>query len=703
MKSRIVFIFVSVLVLWSLLIMRAAYLQFLPNDRLNALQSRQFQTKITLQARRGAIIDRNGRDLAMSATAYSLYADPKLLENRRSVAKKLAKILNQNFDTIYSKIKDGSRRFVWIQRLLEQDKAEEIKAWDLRGISLVEEWRRVYPNETLLAQTLGFLGIEGQGLEGLELHYDPILRGNQKKVLLKRDARGRPLINNGLMFTENPEGNEVQLTVDSDLQYTLESELHEVVTSFDADHAVGIILDAKTSAILAMASSPTFDSNKAAGASASSRRNKAVTDTFEPGSTMKTLLIATALRDGVVKPSSKFFCENGSFKVGDKVIHEAEAKEKFGNLSVSEILAVSSNIGSTKIALKLGQDRLRQGLLDFGLGQKLGVDLPGEARGMVQALPWRPHLMSNISFGHGISATPLQIANAYAAIANGGELNTPFVVKSIRDSETGVLTETKVKTVRRVMTEDQANQMRSMLLGVTTLPIGSGKNARVEGYMVAGKTGTAQKVNANGGGYMSGTYISSFAGFIPANDPRFVIYVAVDSPRKGYYGAMVAAPLFAKVASYAVRKEGIAPVILGDSIKQNFKRKIGLNQQKSILNAKAPIFDSKNSSDSLAERAQVSQKITAEVSSGFANPAAPDQAVPLEVSPISGVSETPVVALPPKESVPDLMNLTTREVFRRVSGQNIKLKFVGQGVVAETLPAAGTPMPDDKTITVIRK
>jgi cell division protein FtsI (penicillin-binding protein 3) len=221
--------------------------------------------------------------------------------------------------------------------------------------------------------------------------------------------------------------------------------------------------------------------------------------------------------------------------------------------------------------------------------------------------------------------------------------------------------------------------------------------------MVAGKTGTAQKVNANGGGYMSGTYISSFAGFIPANDPRFVIYVAVDSPRKGYYGAMVAAPLFAKVASYAVRKEGIAPVILGDSIKQNFKRKIGLNQQKSILNAKAPIFDSKNSSDSLAERAQGSQKITAEVSSGAANAAAPDQAVPLEVSPISGVSETPVVALPPKESVPDLMNLTTREVFRRVSGQNIKLKFVGQGVVAETLPAAGTPMPDDKTITVIRK
>ncbi|HEX7672853.1 MAG TPA: penicillin-binding transpeptidase domain-containing protein [Bdellovibrio sp.] len=661
MKSRIVFIFVGILLLWSMLMMRAAYLQFLPNDRLNALQNRQFKTKITLQARRGAIVDRNGRDLAMSATAYSLYADPKLLENRKVLARKIAKVLNQSPEAVYSKIKDGSRRFVWIQRLIEQDKADEIKSWDIRGLSFVEEWRRVYPNETLLAQTLGFLGIEGQGLEGLELGYDQALRGNQKKVIIKRDARGRPLINDGLMFTENPDGNELKLTIDSDLQYTLESELQNAVTTFDADHAVGIVLDAKTSEILAMSSAPSFDVNKAMTTPSNYRRNKVVTDGFEPGSTMKALVIAGALRDGTVQPNTKFFCENGSYKVGDKIIREAETKEKFGDLTVGEILAVSSNIGTTKIAFKMGADRLRQDLLDFGFGQKLGIDLPGEARGMVQALPWRPHLLSNISFGQGVAVTPLQIANAYAAIANGGVLNTPFIVQSVRDSETGETTETKVKPIRRVLTAEQAAQMRAMLLGVTTLKIGTGANARVDGFMVAGKTGTAQKVNPNGRGYLKGAYISSFAGFIPANDPKFVIYVAVDSPRKAYYGATVAAPLFARIASYAVRKEGIAPLMLGDERTVNPKTK------------KAPLV--------------IPKIVKSEPAKPVLTAAELDQATAMKTG----------------DSVPNLMNLSTREVLRRISGQDIKVKFVGQGIVSEVLPSVGSQLPADKNITVILK
>src|SRR5207253_2623837 len=288
---------------------------------------------------------------------------------------------------------------------------------------------------------------------------------------------------------------------------------------------------------------PTFDVNKAMKTAPEVRRDKVATDAFEPGSTMKTFVIATALREGLAAPNTKFFCENGSFKVGDKVIHEAEAKEVFGNLTVSEILALSSNIGTTKIAFKMGAETLRQGLLDFGFGSKLGLDLPGEARGSVQALPWRPHLLSNISFGHGIAVTPLQIANAYAAVANGGVLNTPYIVQSMRDSETGQVKEMQQKPIRRVLTAEQASQMKIMLSGVTA-PGGTGKNARVNGFIVAGKTGTAQKVDPNGRGYIKGAYISSFAGFIPANDPKFVIYVALDRPRKGFYGAQVAAPIF---------------------------------------------------------------------------------------------------------------------------------------------------------------
>ncbi|MEK2646611.1 penicillin-binding transpeptidase domain-containing protein [Bdellovibrio sp. BCCA] len=659
MKSRIVVIFVGILALWSMLILRAGYLQFLPNDRLNSLQNRQFQTKVTLQARRGAIVDSNGRDLAMSTTAYSLYADPKILENKKLAAKKLSKVLNQSYESVYTKIKDGSRRFVWIQRMLEQDKADEIKSWDMRGLSFVEEWRRVYPNETLLAQTLGFLGSEGQGLEGLELGYNQILAGNQKKVSVKRDARGRPLINDGLMFIENPEGNELRLTVDSELQYRLESELANAVSTFEADHAVGVILDAKTSAVLALASAPTFDVNKAGKAQAEYRRNKIVTDAFEPGSTMKTFVIASALRDSLVQPNTKFYCEKGSFKVGDRIIREAETKEKFEDLTVSEILAVSSNVGTTKIAFKMGADRLRQGLLDFGFGQRLGADLPGEARGMVQALPWRQHLLSNISFGHGISVTPLQMANAFAAIANGGVLNTPYIVQSVRDAETGILTETPVKPIRRVLTPEQAAQMRAMLVGVTTKG-GTGGNARVDGFMVGGKTGTAQKVNPNGRGYLKGAYVSSFGGFIPANDPKFVIYIAVDSPRKAYYGATVAAPLFSRMASYAVRKEGIAPLPMAEE---------------STVNPKL-------------------RKIAAET-----KPIPKVQ--PKEV--LTAAELDKVTAVATGETVPNFMNMTTREVLRRINGQDIKVKFIGQGTVNEVSPNVGSPLPESKEVTVILK
>lgn len=664
MKSRIVFIFAGILVLWSMLILRAGYLQFLPNGRLNSLQNRQFQTKVTLQARRGAIVDKSGRDLALSATAYSLYADPKILNNKKAVAKKIAKALNQPTDLIYSKIKDGSRRFVWIQRLLEQNKADEIKAWNIRGLSFVEEWRRVYPNENLLAQTLGFLGSEGQGLDGLELGYNTVLVGNQKKLQVKRDARGRPLINNGLMFTETPEGSELHLTVDSELQYRLETELANAVTTFDADHAVGVILDAKTSAILALASAPTFDVNKAMKTAQEYRRNRVLTDAFEPGSTMKTFVVATALRDKVVKPNTKFYCEKGSFKVGNHVIREAESKEKFEDLTVSQILAVSSNVGTSKISFKMGAQKMRQGLLDFGFGQKFGIELPGEARGMVQALPWRQHLMSNISFGHGISATPLQIANAFAAIANGGVLNTPYIVQSIRDLETGVSTETKVKEIRRVLSAEQAAQMRAMLVGVTSEG-GTGGNARVDGFMVAGKTGTAQKVNPNGRGYLNGVYISSFGGFIPANDPKFVIYIAVDSPKKAYYGATVAAPIFSRMASYAVRKEGIAPLLQMATTSKPKPREVAAESKPAAVSA--PTVNAKTIS------ANALEKPTAQAGS---------------------VAEK-------AEVVPNLINLTTREVLRIVNGQEIKIKFVGQGKVSEIVPEAGSQLPENKEVTVI--
>lgn len=656
MKSRIVLVFIGISILWGALLIRAASLQFLPNDRLAQLKNRQFKTVVTLQPRRGVVTDRQGRELALSTAAFSLYADPQLLEgSRKQLAKKLAKELGVSVESVYSKIHDPSRRFVWVQRMIEPEKADRIKAWEVRGLGFVEEWKRVYPNESILAPTLGFLGIEGQGLEGIELQYEQILRGNSKKMSVRRDARGRPLVADGLLFAENPDGQDLKLTIDSEIQYMLESELASTVKEFDATSAVGIVLDAQTSAIRAMASAPTFDANKALRTNPELRRNRCITDTFEPGSTMKTFVVAAALREKKLQPNSKFFCENGKFKVADRVIKEADAHHSFGWLTASEILAFSSNIGAAKIAFDVGEETLRKTLMDFGFGTKLGVDLPGEVRGTMLPLPWRMHLLSNVSFGQGVATTPLQIANAYAAIANGGMLNTPYIVESIHDTESGETTERLMKPIRRVLTPEESSQMRLMLTSVTA-PGGTGLNAKVSGFIVGGKTGTAQKVNPKGGGYVKGGYISSFAGFVPANDPRFVIFIAVDDPKKSIYGGQVAAPVFSRIASYAVRKEGLAPVLLSE---------------KNLIRAK---------------------------------PTRPERHIAAEPIPVSTAAEVITTTEPqPVEQVPAFAGLTLREVLRKVNGKDLKLRVIGQGLVSTTFPAAGEPVPADREVTVLLK
>lgn len=651
MKSKIITLFIFICTLWSALVFRAAYLQFVPHEKLNSLQEKQFQTVVSLPARRGNIVDRNGKELAMSSPTYSIYADPKIIEDRKGVAKFLAKVLKESQNEIYAKIKDKNKRFVWIERLVSVSQVEEIKTQKIRGLGFVEEWKRVYPNDQLLSTTLGFTGKEGQGLEGLELFYDQQLKGESKKVTMRKDARGRPLIQDGMLFTEPPQGKEIKLTIDSDLQYFVETELQQALQKHEAEAAYAVVLDAKTSAIRAIASLPSFNPNDAAKVSPGARRNRSVTDTYEPGSTLKTFVIAQALDEKIFQPNSKIWCENGYFKIGKRVIREAEANHSQGMISVSEVLAYSSNIGTSKIALKLGDAKLREGLMKFGFGQKAGTDLPGEAKGIILGLPWRDHLLANVSFGQGMTASPLQMANAYAAIANGGVLNAPHIVESITDLETNQTAVIETKQIRRVISEETAQQMRLMLAGVTSGK-GSGVSARVEGYIVGGKTGTAQKVRTEGRGYLPGGYIGSFTGFIPANDPQYVIYVALDHPKKGYYGAQVAAPLFSRIASYAVRREGVAPEVLAE---------------KNI--SSVPVAQSEKTEKEVEEFSYAAlNKVTTTLT-----------------------------------TVPDYKDLSVREVLQQTANQNIKIKMIGRGKVDQTLPAAGEALSEDRTMTIILK
>lgn len=654
MKSKIITLFIGVCFLWSLLLLRAAYLQFLPHEKLNALQMRQFQTVVTLPARRGSIYDRNGKELAMSSPAYSLYADPKLIENRKSLSKQLAQITGGNAREISLKIKDKTKRFVWLDRLLSASAAEEIRQLKMKGLGLVEDWKRVYPNDQLLSSTLGFVGKEGQALEGLELFHDSILRGEKKKISLRRDARGRPLIQDGLLFTETPQGKEMKLTIDADLQYFVEAEMSEAIKRYEADGGWVVVLDAKTSAIRAIATSPTFDPNNPQASFSADRRNRAVTDSFEPGSTMKTFVVAHAIESKIVKPNTKIFCENGHFKIGKRVIREAESNHAKGTISVSEVLAYSSNIGTSKIALMMGDQKLKEGLVAFGFSQKTGIDLPGEAKGITVPLPWHDHLLANISFGQGITASPLQIANAYAAIANGGILNRPYIVESISDPETNEILVATPQEIHRAISPETASQMRLMLTAVTSEE-GTGMAARVPGYYVGGKTGTAQKIKPFGRGYMLGGYIASFSGFIPANDPKLVIFVGLDHPRKGYYGAQVAAPLFSKIASYAVRRDGVSPELLSE---------------KTI----SPVKE-----DSLAQK--------------FLNA---DKAITLNQT--ASEKSNQLIT-----SAPELKDLTVREVLTRAAEQQIEVKFVGDGRVDSTWPEAGHALSEDRHMTVFLK
>lgn len=658
MKSKIISLFIFIISLWGILLARAAYLQFLPHDKLNALQTRQFQTIVTLPSRRGNIIDVNGKELAMSAPAYSIYADPKTLENSKQAAQVLAKYLSEPYSKIYSKLKDKDKRFVWIERLVASEIVDKLKEKKIKGLGFVEEWRRVYPNDFLLSSTLGFVGKEGQGLEGIELALNHELQGENKKVSLRKDAKGRPLLQDGMVFKETPQGKEVKLTIDSDLQYFVETELMQAMKKHDADGAYAVVLDAKTSAIRSIVSLPHYDLNNPQKFSLNSRRNKSITDTFEPGSTLKSFIIADALEQKAFTPDSKIFCENGVFKIGKRVIREAEKNHAQGLISVSDVLAFSSNIGTSKIALKIGADEVQQGLKKFGFGSRTNIDMPGEAKGIMVGLPWSDHLLANISFGQGITVTPLQMANAYASLANGGYLNTPHIIESITDLETNEIDSLKERPSKKVLSDEVAAQMKDMLVAVTVK--GSGASARVPGYVVGGKTGTAQKINLGGRGYLSRAYIASFAGFIPANDPQYVIYVALDHPKKnGYYGAAVAAPLFSSIASYAIRKDGISPA--------------------ATLAEDAP----KATSEEMArenEQASADQKLKT-----FSDE---------QLSTLSAVLT----------SAPELKSLSLREAIQKTSDKEIKLKIIGSGGrVYRTHPEAGEALKPDRNMTIYLK
>lgn len=541
---RIRFIGGFFVLLFALTVCRAFYLQVINRDYLLKLADRQHQKVIPLIPARGTIYDTNGAALAVSVEMDSCYAEPKSIADLRTAAARLAPVLEMPQETVFRRLQ-GNRNFVWLKRRLTPDVAKRVHELDIEGIGFVKETKRYYPNSEVASHVIGFTGLDPEGLEGIERRYDSTILGGTGYLVTERDALGRNVALKGTVVQNGAMGHNVNLTLDKNIQYIAEKELAKAVTNSGAKAGTAIVMDPNTGRVLAMSNFPTYNLNSHGDYASSVWRNRAVADSYEPGSTFKTFLIAAALEEKLVRPGDGINCEGGSYAIGGRTIHDTH---KYGRLSVAEILKYSSNIGVAKIGSKLGASRLYSYLKNFGIGEKSGIDLPGETSGTLrQWSQWYGIDLATISFGQGVTASSVQLAAAFSAIANGGVLMKPYLVEKITDSDGNVVTTFGPQARRRVVSPETAKSVASMLEGVAA-DGGTGTNASVEGYRVAGKTGTAQKVDPITKGYSASKRTASFIGFVPARKPRLTILVMIDEPKTSPYGGVVAAPAFSAIA-----------------------------------------------------------------------------------------------------------------------------------------------------------
>lgn len=541
---RIRFIGGFFVILFALTVCRAFYLQVINRDYLLKLADRQHQKVIPLTPARGTIYDTNGAALAVSVEMDSCYAEPKSIADLRAAAARLAPVLEMPQETVFRRLQ-GNRNFVWLKRRLTPDVAKRVHELDIEGIGFVKETKRYYPNSEVASHVIGFTGLDPEGLEGIERRYDSTILGGTGYLVTERDALGRNVALKGTVVQNGAMGHNVTLTLDKNIQYIAEKELAKAVTNSGAKAGTAIVMDPNTGRVLAMSNFPTYNLNSHGDYASSVWRNRAVADSYEPGSTFKTFLIAAALEEKLVRPGDGINCEGGSYAIGGRTIHDTH---KYGRLSVAEILKYSSNIGVAKIGSKLGASRLYSYLKNFGIGEKSGIDLPGETSGTLrQWSQWYGIDLATISFGQGVTASSVQLTAAFSAIANGGVLMKPYLVEKITDSDGNVVTTFGPQARRRVVSPETAKSVASMLEGVAA-DGGTGTNASVEGYRVAGKTGTAQKVDPITKGYSASKRTASFIGFVPARKPRLTILVMIDEPKTSPYGGVVAAPAFSAIA-----------------------------------------------------------------------------------------------------------------------------------------------------------
>ncbi len=654
LKFRLITLLVFFVILFVALFSRALHLQIMSGEVLKDLAERQHTKTLLLPPERGIIFDRNGEKLAASLQVDSVCADPSKMAKPAKVAEKIASLLKIDRQVVMGKLLHA-KKFCWIARRIPAELAEQVEEAKIEGIFLVKEPKRFYPNGELAGQLVGLVGLDSVGLEGLENRYDQYLKGIPEKLVWTRDAKGKilyPRVEEAAVSSD--ESMNLVLTIDNRIQHLVESQLKAAVKEKGAKGGLAIVMDPKTGEILALANSPSFDPNVLLSVSPENKKNKAITDCFDPGSTFKPFLVAAALEEKVVRENTRFYCENGAYAVANRVIHEANHK-RHGTLTVHDILKYSSNIGSAKIGERLGKEKFYSYIRSFGFGAKTGVDLPGEIPGLLRPVQdWTRVDTTNIAFGQGVSVTAIQLINALSTIANQGTMMKPYVVKAVVDKKGQIVHNYSPTVVRRVISPDTARRLTSMMTDVVGEEDGTGKNARIESVSVAGKTGTSQKFDFARHAYSSERVRTSFMGFFPAEDPQVAILVILDEPQKDRWGGVASAPVFKAI---------------GEQILTCFKTNIRPNP--------LPETEREKTRDNDGVKLSLVSASTVMNAAAEAN---------LEES---------------ESLMPDFRGLSIRDVLRKAKKRGLEVKVTGNGWATAQNPAPGTPLRRLNTCSVL--
>ncbi len=651
LRFRVITLLLFFLVIFVVLISRAFQLQIITGKTLKGLAQKQHTKTLPLIPERGLILDRNGEKLAASILMDSVFADPTKIADSRKISAELSAVLGEDRRVIQKKL-STSKHFCWISRQISPEQARSVQAANIEGVYLIKEPKRFYPNKELAGPIIGFVGRDAEGLEGVELKYDRYLKCQSDKMLWGRDAKGKRLYLKESLVSEKPDkGYNILLTIDSRIQYLVESQMKEAINRTGAKGGMAIAMDPRTGEILALVSEPGFNPNSFFKGRPGMMKNKAIADCFDPGSIFKPFVAAAALEEGVAKEEDKFYCENGAYHIANRTIHEAQRK-KYGHLTFREVIKYSSNIGSVKISQRLGKEKFYEYIKNFGFGSKTGIDLPGEISGLL-----RPHQRwtnvdaATVAFGQGISVTAIQLITAMSSIANRGVLMKPYIVRGVTDQNGQMIQEYRPTAVRRVVSVATAERMISILTDVVGAEDGTGKRARIVNLAVAGKTGTSQKFDFGSKRYSSERVRTSFLGFLPADNARVAILVTLDEPKRDKWGGVAAAPVFKNIGEQILRCYDSRP---GDGY---------IIEEKEIL-PQAPVL----------------RLVTA------------DTPLPPAVQ--------PAIAAAGDAAMPDFRGMTLKNVLKIAGEKRIDIRILGSGWAVTQDPIPGASIGEGAVCTV---